>query len=110
MSVIGPTPATGSALFTKYLYDAMGRVAGALNPGTPHGPVPCTTPGAEFPDKTYPPHGAQTGTRTVTYGYTGDGTSGTTAGDPLTSWEQDSDNTGRITRMTNLDGQQTGRD
>ena len=111
MSNTGPAPATGSALVTKYVYDLMGRVVGTLAPGDTT--WACTTYDARgrVGTETLPAFNGQPA-RTITYGYTGDGHNGTTTGDPLAGWVQDSTQTGtpsggKIITTLDLNGQQT---
>ncbi|MDR6971565.1 PA14 domain-containing protein [Leifsonia shinshuensis] len=88
-SVSEPAPAVGVAAVTKFIYDSMGRVAATLAPGDTT--WSCTTYDARgrVTSETFPAYGTEAA-RTVTYGYTGDGTNGTTNGDPLTGWVRDS--------------------
>ncbi|MCI0155810.1 hypothetical protein KNO15_03775 [Leifsonia shinshuensis] len=110
MSVTGPAPATGAALVTKYIYDIMGRVAGALAPGDTTWSCTSYDSRGRVASVSTPAFGGQPA-RTLTYGYTGDGTNGTTSGDPLSGWVQDSTQSstptaGKILTTVDINGQQ----
>jgi RHS repeat-associated protein len=86
-SSTGPTPASGSALVTKYVYDTLGRVVGTLAPGDTV--WTCTTYDSRGRVQAiaYPGYGTvapASSPRIVTYKYTDTGayTGGTPAGNP----------------------------
>ncbi|WP_157498458.1 hypothetical protein, partial [Leifsonia sp. Leaf336] len=113
MSVTGPTPATGAALVTKYVYDVMGRVAGALAPGDSTWACTSYDNRGRVQTQTYPAFGGQPA-RTLTYTYSAGGydSNGNQVGDPLTATVTDSTQSstptgGTITTVVNLDGEQT---
>jgi large repetitive protein len=99
----GPTPASGSAIVTSYVYDLFGRVVGTKRTGDTS--WSCTTfdTHGRVTQQTY----AATSTsaaRTATFGYAN------SSGDPLTNWAQDdsvagSPTGGRITTTVDLLGE-----
>jgi large repetitive protein len=107
-STTGPANSAGIAQITTYLYDVMGRVAGTrTNTETAWACVSYDSQGRET-SIVHPAFGSSPA-RTVTYGYTSDGTA---TGDPLVTWVQDngvSDSTtsGRITTRLDLLGEVT---
>ena len=110
-SSTGPTPAVGSALVTKVVYDSLGRVAGTLAPGDTV--WTCTTYDSRgrVQSITYPGYGTVAPAslpRTVTYKYTDTGayTGGTPAGNPTGDPRTTSvaDSSGTITTVSDLTG------
>lgn len=114
MSTTGPTPATGSALVTKYIYDIMGRVAATLAPGDATWACTNYDNRGRVQKQSFPAFGADTTGRTLTYTYSAGGydSNGNQVGDPLTSTVTDSTQTstpskGTLTTVVNLDGATT---
>lgn len=105
MTSVGATPATGAAIATSYVYDALGRIVATKRTGD--SAWSCTTYDARsrVTQQTYAAT-ATSSARTATYGYAD------SSGDPLTSWAQDdavpgSPTSGRITAVTDLLGRTT---
>jgi hypothetical protein len=82
-SSTSPTPASGSAVVTQYVYDVLGRLAGTKRTGDTGWTCSYFDARGRVSSQTFP----DTTARTVTYGYTADGTA---TGDPLTTWMSDS--------------------
>ncbi|QWT24381.1 hypothetical protein KPL76_02955 [Subtercola sp. PAMC28395] len=87
-----PTTAGGGNIVSSVVYDAFGRVAGSR--ASADSGWQCVTYNArgQVTKTTYPPYGAQTTIRTVTNGYTAEGTysaAGVPTGNPLVGWSTD---------------------
>lgn len=111
MSTTGPTPATGSAMVTKYIYDIMGRVAATLAPGDSTWSCTYYDPRGRVMKQTIPAFGVDTTGRALTYTYSAGGydSNNNQVGDPLTATVTDSTQTstpthGTITTVIDLDG------
>jgi RHS repeat-associated protein len=101
LSATGPKPETGEATTTWFIYDTFGRIAGTRSTGD--NGWSCTTYDKRGRTATISfPAFAGTPARTISYGYTADGTP---TGDPLTTWVKDA--AGTITTVSDLDGNLT---
>jgi len=81
--VTTPAPDIGPAIVTQYVYDLLGRLAGTIRTGDSDWTCAYFDTRGRISSQTFP----DTTLRTVTYGYTADGTA---TGDPLTTWVADS--------------------
>jgi RHS repeat-associated protein len=101
LSTTGPKPETGEATTTWFIYDDFGRIAATRSTGDTS--WSCTTYDKRGRTTTVSfPAFAGTPARTISYGYTADGTA---TGDPLTTWLKDA--AGTITTVSDLDGNLT---
>jgi len=112
-----PTPASGTATVTQYVYDLLGRLAGTKRTGDIGWSCNYFDARGRITSQYFPDARTVTSTnaqgisstvttdtsRTVTYGYSSDGTS---AGDPLTTWVTDSAVSGspKVTTVSDLLG------